>query len=130
MMQEIKDGIRALVPPANGVDPRAWRLNVFLAIVMIITVLGFHILSSSGTLGFMGIQGVARADDVRRIDDRGKSILFAIYAPQIRAKIRARCDTNDAHLRERINTELDRLLKEYKAAAGEAFGPMPNCSQV
>ncbi len=130
MMQEIKDGIRALVPPANGADPRAWRLNVFLALVMIITVLAFHLLSTSGTLGFMGIEGVARAGEVQIIDARSKAILKAIYSPQIRAKIRERCDTNDAHLRERINTELDRLLGEYRSAAGEPFGVMPNCSQV
>ena len=51
-------------------------------------------------------------------------------ANEVRAKIRERCDTNDRGARERINTELDRLLKEYRLAAGKQFEPMPTCAEV
>jgi len=122
--------VRSLVPPDKDEDPRPWRRSVFWALLSIIVVLTFHLVSVKGYLSSIGISPVASAAEVQIIDQRSKSILYAIYSPQVRAKIRERCDTQDRHEREVINMELDRLLKEYRDAAGERFDPMPTCAQV
>ena len=129
-LERVVAAARGLIPPAKDEDPRPWRINVFLSLLVIGLVLGFHIASSSGWLSGIGISAVANASELRAVDERTKAILKAIYSPQVRAKIRARCDTNDATEKERINTELDRLLNEYKAGAGEAYRPMPTCAEV
>ena len=130
MIKEIKDGIRSLVPPANGEDPRPWRINVFVTLLVLIAVLAFHLASVNGYLSGLGIPAVAKADELEKVTEGNHAILKAIYSPQIRAKIRARCDTSDADTRERINKELDRLLNEYKLGAGKDFTPMPTCTEV
>lgn len=122
--------LRGLVPPDKDQDPRCWRINVFWALLILIVVLTFHLASANGYLGRLGIPAVANADELQKVDDGNKAILKAIYSPQIRAKIRERCDTGDAAARERINKELDRLLNEYKLGAGKDFQPMPTCAEV
>ena len=105
-------------------------MNVFWALLTVIVVLVFHLAAIGGYLEGLGISRVASAAELMVIDERGKSILYAIYSPQVRAKVRERCDTNDRHERETINKELDRLLKEYLLAAGKRFDPMPTCDAV
>ena len=129
-MNSFLEIVRSLLPPDKDEDPRPWRRSVFWALLLIIAVLTFHLASVKGYLSSIGISPVASAAEVHIIDQRSKAILYAIYSPQVRAKIRQRCDTNDREEREQINTELDRLLKEYRDAAGERFDPMPTCGQV
>ena len=121
---------RAILPPNGDEDPRPWRINVFFSLLCIWSILGFHIASTSGWLIALGISGVANAGELAAVDTRTKAILYAIYSPQVRAKVRARCDTTDAAEVEKINTELDRLLNAYKAGADEDYKPIPTCAEV
>ncbi len=130
MIQKIIDAAKAITPPTDDKDSQAWRWNVFWMLLILSITLGSHLGAAHGLLQPLGIQPFASAEEIKIIDERSKAILRAIYSPQIRAKVRKRCDTNAAGEREQINKELDRILAEYKAAAGEPFRPIPHCSEV
>jgi len=121
---------RALGIPAKNEDPQPWRLKMFLAVMALSILFGLHFAAAKGFLGFIGIDGVAYAGEMRNVQDTHKAILRAIYAPQIRLHIRERCETTVANEREKINKDLDRLLAEYREATGEAFKPIPRCDEV
>ncbi len=124
------DFAKGLTPPADGEDCRPWRVNVFWTLMILLVLVTGHIMSVHGYLSPIGISGHAQASELAVIADRGKSILYAIYSPQIRAKVRERCDASTPAEREEVNVELDRLMKEFKQAAREEFRPMPSCGEV
>lgn len=117
-------------PPEDGADPTPWRRSTFVLIWGTIATLAIHIAGVRGYLEFMGVKRTATVADVETIDSRTKSILYAIYAPQVRGLVRERCDTTDRRERERINSVLDRVLRDYKEASGADFAPMPSCQEV
>lgn len=118
------------MPPDKDQDPRTWRVNVFLSLLVIFLVLGFHIASSSGWLGVIGISGVANAAEVQQNGKTARAILRRLALPEIRAKVSARCQAQTAQDKERINRDLDRILEQFKTDTGEDFGPVPTCSEV
>ena len=122
--------MKGLTPPGDNEDPRPWRLNVFWSILVIGTLLTGHLLAVHGYLESLGISATANASELNTLNVRSKAILYAIYSPQIRAKVRERCDAESATATERVNVELDRLKNEFKAAAGEKFTPLPTCAEV
>lgn len=129
--------VQGLWPPKDGEDPEPWRRNVFLMIIGIAAVLSYHLLAAGGWLSFLGVDDVASSgqveivkEQIKEVDEKTNSVLYAIYAPQIRAKVRERCLTEDGGERERINKEIDRIKKEYKDATGADFEPMPGCDEV
>lgn len=142
-------GIKALTPPKHveGRDIRDthWRWAVFVMIVFTAFILSLHIAMVKGFFEPFGYSAVAYSAEVRVMldeelkpvreqldasDRKSNSILFAIYAPQIRQKVRERCDTTSADLREKINRELNFILREYEELAGKPFLPMPRCGEV
>ena len=129
-IDRIADDDRGIVPPGHDEDPRAWRLNVFWSLLIIGGLLIGHLAAVHGYLEGLGISRTANASEVALLDTRSKAILKAIYSPQIRAKVRERCDADTPAGRERVNVELDRLKNEFEMAAGEPFLPMPTCSEV
>lgn len=130
MKDYAKSALNLLTPPGEDQDATTWRWAVFVSIIVLACVIGVHLAAANGMLARFGISGIAYASDVDSINQRSVSILYAIYSPQVRAKVRQRCDTNDAAARERINTELSRILREYEHAAGQPFGVMPRCDEV
>ncbi len=118
------------MPPDKDEDPRAWRVNVFFSLLVIGSVLGFHIAASSGALGVIGISGVANASEVQQNGKVGRAILRRLALPEIRAKVSLRCKATTAADRERINRDIDRILEQFKTDTGEDFGGLPNCSEV
>ncbi len=130
ILDPIVAAARGITPPQDGDDPRAWRLNVFWSLLIIGLLLFAHLAAAYGLLERFGVSGVASAAQVQTLEKGNKAILYAIYAPQFRAKIRERCDATTHVERERINVELDRMKAVYKEAAGEEFSPMPTCDQV
>lgn len=131
MIDQIISHLRSLVPPSSNGDKRlrAWRINVCLSLFVIGTVLAFHIAASKGALAYMGIPAVSRADELQQVNQTVRAILKAIYLPQIRAKIRQRCDTPYPQDREKLNREIDYLLAEYKRGNGTEF-LTPGCDEV
>lgn len=130
MIDKIPGAMRALLPPAKDADPTSWRVTVFVSIVVLGFMVVTHQLASYGYLESIGISRVANASELNQVDERTKAILRAIYSPQVRGKVRERCDTNDPREREKINKELDRILNEYKDGSGEDFRPIPKCGEV
>ena len=129
-IDRIAAAARGIVPPNHDEDPRAWRLNVFWSLLIIGGLLIGHLAAVHGYLEGMGISRTANASELALLDVRSKSILRAIYSPQIRAKVRQRCDADTPAGRERVNVELHRLLDAFELAAGEEFKPMPTCGEV
>lgn len=129
-IDRIAAAARGIVPPGHDEDPRAWRLNVFWSLLIIGALLIGHLAAVHGYLEGLGISRTANASELALLDVRSKSILKAIYSPQIRAKVRERCDAETPTAVERVNVELDRLKNEFEAAAGEPFKPMPTCGEV
>lgn len=139
------DGAKQLRPPDHGTDPHHWRWVVFWCLVLIIPLTLTHIATATFGAEWFGIARYARADEVdekiakaitpietkisgtqRTMD----SILKAIYLPQVRQKVRERCDTKDARERQKINVELDRIKTEYRTLSGNDFGTVPSCNEV
>ena len=120
----------ALWPPKEGEDATNWRWGVFGAIMLVTLVLTVHIVSVKGYLSVFGISGVAYASDVEEINMKTSAILYGLYAPQVRAKVRERCDTEDAVEREKINQVIDSIKREYRRLSGVEFYPMPTCGEV
>lgn len=119
-------------PTLEGEDEglRNWRWKVFILHIVLFALISVHLSAAKGFLAPVGIHGVASTQDVEDLKKSNESILYGIYAPQIRAKIRERCSTNSAAEREEINKELDRILRDYREATGKSFSPMPSCDEV
>ncbi len=130
MISKIVAAARGITPPSHDEDPTAWRMNVFWSLLIIGGLLLAHLAAVHGYLEGLGISRVANASEVALLDARSKAILKAIASPQIRAKVRERCDATTPAAKERVNVELDRLKREYLLAAGEPFAPMPTCGEV
>lgn len=122
------------MPPEKDEDPRLWRINVFFSLLIIGSVLAFHIASSSGLLSVIGISGVANASEVQQNGKTARAILKRMALPEIRAKVSARCKAQTAPDREqrieRINRDLDRIIEQFKTDTGEDFGKLPTCAEV
>lgn len=134
-----------LRPPKPSEDPTPWRQSVFTTLSLLLVYSACHALWSFGLMTSYGYAGpiteeqvddkIAAAvkplqDKVNSTDQTSKAILKALYLPQVRAKVRERCDTTDAQKRANINRELDRIREEYKNLAGHEFGPNPRCDEV
>lgn len=134
-----------LRPPKPSDDPTPWRQSVFTALSLLLLYSACHALWSLGLMASYGYAGpvtetqvdskIAAAikplqDKVNSTDQTSKAILRALYLPQVRAKVRERCDTTDAQKRANINRELDRIREEYKNLSGHEFGPDPRCDEV
>lgn len=140
-------------PPQNGTDPYSWRLAVFWTLLLLLVVCVGGMFVMHGALAYVGVDTriawtsevdgkIMRAVEpmqkqmgtmqkqMGKMEATGKSILRALYLPQIRQKVRERCDTLDPYQRSRINIELDRIHAEYRTLAGEPFGENPDCSEV
>ena len=152
MINIIRSILRALYPPQRDDDPYPWRVGVFLWLVVLLILAGGGIAADLGGLSRFGLHSVVRANEVdakisnavgsmeQKIDEIGRkadnadrtsqSILKALYLPQIRAKIRERCDTSDGMERAVINKELDRINDEYTRLSGESLGIAPRCDEV
>jgi len=126
----LKSLFSALWPPGHEEDPTQWRRLVFVTLTTMVFVMGLHLAAAKGFLEPYGLSGFASTAQVKEVENKTDSILYAIYAPQIRATIRERCDTSDPREREQINKRLDRILREYEAATGERFQPIPRCDEV
>ena len=121
----------SLWPPGRDEDPTPWRKVVFFSLALGTLVVYGHIAASGGYLeDYVGIKGYASSEQVEVVSNQTHAILYAIYAPQIREKVRARCEVHLASEREKINRELDRILQDYEEATGSRFSPMPNCGEV
>ena len=150
LLNAIDDIVSSLRPPKPGDDVEAWRRSVFGALVLILVYSAFHAIWALGWMATIGYAGpYADIEQIRKDVDRkietaikplqekidstyttSNAILRALYLPQIRAKVRERCDTAEADKRAAINQELDRIKEEYKHFAGAEFGPDPRCDQV
>lgn len=136
-----------LPPPRNGDDPYPWRQMVGLTLAALVLCCFAMYALAFGTLerlfGFP-----ARLAWAHEVDDRiektilpierkldavqatNHAILRAIYIPQIRARVRERCDIPDRAQRDRINAELDRIRNEYRLLSGERLNVSPTCEEV
>lgn len=132
MFKEVFTVIRTLIswPPEGEEDVRSWQRSVSIMQWILIGTLSFHLLSTNGVFEPVGISPVASERDVQIIKSQNLHVLYAIYAPQVRALVRQRCDHPSPEMRERINVNLDRVLREYRDATGVPFSPMPSCSEV
>lgn len=124
-----KTVLGAIWPPDHDEDPRHWRRAVFVMLITLMALISFHITAAKGFLTGIGIHGFASSQVVEEISEKQNSVLYAIYAPQIRAKIAERCRASTEQ-KEHINQELDLLLREYKRATGKDFSPIPRCDEV
>lgn len=122
--------LKFLWPPTKDEDPTVWRRGVFLMLSGTILILALHLMAAKGILEPLGVSAIATKAEVVQVVEKQNAILYAIYAPQVRAKIRERCEADTAQEREKVNQELDRLLRDYKEAAGEKFTPIPSCDEV
>ena len=129
-IERVLKAARGIIPPEADEDPRPWRINVFLSLLVIALVLGFHIASSGGWLSGIGISGVANATEVKQNGKTARAILRRLALPEIRAKVRERCHAETALERETINRDLDRILEQFKTDTGEDFGDLPTCAEV
>ncbi len=129
-LERIAAAARGLVPPGPDEDPHQWRISVFFSLVIIGSVLAFHIAASGGWLSPMGISGVANASEVKQNGKISRAILRRLATPEIRSKVWQRCNAETAEDRERINRDLDRILEQFETDTGEAFGELPACSEV
>ena len=129
-LARVVSAARGLVPPGPDEDPHAWRVNVFLSLLVIGLVLAFHIAASGGWLTAIGVSGVANASEVQQNGKTARAILRRLALPEIRAKILERCHAETAEDREIINRDIDRIIEQFKTDTGEDFGKLPSCAEV
>lgn len=120
---------KSIWPPEKEEDNYAWRRAMFLTTSTIGVVLTFHILSSLSFLQPFGIYGFATTQSVKEVESSVHAVLYAVYAPQIRSKVRERCEATSADEREEVNKDLDRLLRDYEQATKKEFD-LPRCEEV
>ncbi len=129
-LDRVMAAARGILPPDKDEDPRCWRINVFWGLLITMVVLAFHVASAGGYLEQIGISGVANASEVQQNGKTSRAILRRMALPEIRAKVRARCQAQTALERERINRDIDRILDQFKTDTGEDFGILPTCAEV
>jgi len=135
-----------LLPPRRGADPYKWRMAVLVTLATLVLVVGASLLVMHGGLAWAGsdnrVAWTAEVDSkivtaiapiqaqLQRTEHTGNAILRALYLPQVRDKVRQRCDEDSASDRARINVELDRIRAEYATLAGTSLGVEPRCDEV
>lgn len=152
--------LKYLSPPRNGDDPYCWRLSVFWALLIIAIICVGGMLAMHGALAWVGIdtrvawtnelneriesslapmqqQMDGLKNQITEIQSTSSAILRAQYLPQIREKVRQRCDTRlienprlQAIERSKINRDIDRIRAEYKILADEPLDHYPTCDEV
>lgn len=119
----------SLWPPAAEKEPAAWRWAVFFALILVGSALGLHLAAAKGFLSPLGISAVADERTVNQIIVRQGSILYAIYAPQIRILVRQRCFASSVEEKENASRQIDLIARDYLRSTGRTF-PLPRCSEV
>lgn len=140
---DIKEVVDLIIPPDDEKKVYQWRRRMAAIIGILLIVMIGVLVVMIGALQRMGGPAMATEESVTaqltpvltklvNIDVRTVDILRQLYRPQMRSKVRERCDTKDQAVRERINFEIDLLQKAFKKAAGESVDPLvePTCDKV
>lgn len=133
MIEKLFTAARSIMPPDYDADGRMlqrWRKNVFWTLLILMLALAFHLAAAKGLLEPIGVSGVAQASEVRQNGKTARAILRRLALPEIRRKVRQRCEATTAADRERINRELDRILEQFQNDTGQPFGDLPTCGEV
>lgn len=98
----------------------------------------FHILFACNWLGFIGLYGFARADDLKRVEqtsiaaqkmteDKVNTILRLQLSERIRNLVYERCLIVGGEAKSRKTSEIDAWQLEYERVSGGFRYPEPSC---
>lgn len=127
MIDKMEKIAKALTPPEEGDDPIRWRWKVWVALMVIFGVGGFHIFAEKGLIP--GIDGVAHAGEIRGIESRMTALeakqnvaLRLQLAAEICRVYRQRVEETSIFTRGILDSAFDRLQEDYASVnAGNRY---------